>query len=191
MRYFEGKYNENEIKKLLKSRTLSPKDIKEYFSKIEVYKTIIMDGNLSLRFDIPEPNTLIPDFKSMYVCQKIFQKIEKAYFSAQQQFTSFSPDPEEFQKIDLEEEMNYIKRELFGGEDFENEFRISKRTVPKYLKVEVWKNYIFCDEEYKIDPKDIFQNNNKLADEILMKVIKGVLGSTHPPMQDTRRFRKS
>ena len=62
---------------MLKSRTLSTEDIEDYFSNIEVYKTIIMNGSLNIRFDIPKPNTSITDFKSMYICQKIFQKIEK------------------------------------------------------------------------------------------------------------------
>lgn len=63
---------------MLKSRTLNTKDIEYYFSNIEVYKTIIMDGSLNIRFDIPKPNTSIPDFKYMYICQKIFQKIKNA-----------------------------------------------------------------------------------------------------------------
>lgn len=36
-----------------------------------------MDGQLNIRFFLPEPNTSILDFKYMYVCQKIYQKIEK------------------------------------------------------------------------------------------------------------------
>lgn len=34
-----------------------------------------MDGELNIRFDLPEPKTSIPDFKCMYACLKIYQKI--------------------------------------------------------------------------------------------------------------------
>ena len=35
------------------------------------------------------------------------------------------------------------------------------------------------DKYYAIDPKDIFQNSKQLADEILIKVIKGLEGSKY------------
>ena len=43
--------------------------------------------------------------------------------------------------------------------------------------MEVWKNYIFFDKNYMIDPKDLFLNSKKLTDEILNKIMKGVCGS--------------
>lgn len=62
----------------LRASSLSQGEIEGYFSKPEVYKTIIMSGDLSIRFEIPEPVTSISDFKYMFVCQRIFQKIERA-----------------------------------------------------------------------------------------------------------------
>lgn len=36
---------------------------------MEVYKTIIMDRDINISFDMPEPTTKIVDFKYMYICQ--------------------------------------------------------------------------------------------------------------------------
>lgn len=44
LRYFEGKYNESQIRKKLALKALSHADIEECFSKVEIYKTIITDG---------------------------------------------------------------------------------------------------------------------------------------------------
>ena len=35
--------------------------------------------------------------------------------------------------------------------------------LPKYLKVEVWKNFSFFNKNLTIDPKDLF-SNKKLTD---------------------------
>lgn len=59
-------------------------------------------------------------------------------------------------------------------EDAENDFRIPNRMLPKYIKMEVWKNYSFFNKHYVIDPKDLFLNK-KLTDEILNKIVKGVV----------------
>jgi hypothetical protein len=42
----------------------------------------------------------------------------------------------------------------------------------------VWKTFVFFDRECAIDAKDLYLNNQKLTDEILTKVLKGVYGST-------------
>jgi len=53
-------------------------EIEDCFSKLEVYKTIFMDGQLLTRFDIPEPKTNILDYKSMFICERTFRKLKQA-----------------------------------------------------------------------------------------------------------------
>jgi hypothetical protein len=77
LRFFEGKYNETEVRNRLRGDTLTRQEIMEYFSKNEVYQTIIMDGELNIRFEMPEPNTNIPDFKFMYALQRVFQRAKQ------------------------------------------------------------------------------------------------------------------
>jgi len=36
---------------------------------------------------------------------------------------------------------------------------------------------MFFDKNYAIDPRDIFSSNKQLADNIIIKVIKGIQGS--------------
>ena len=57
---------------------MSKGEISECFSKLEVYKTIFMDGQLLTRFEIPPPTTNITDYKAMFVCERIFRKLKKA-----------------------------------------------------------------------------------------------------------------
>jgi hypothetical protein len=66
---------------------------------------------------------------------------------------------------------------LLVVKDTVNEFRISQHTLPKYIKLEVWKTYLFFDKTCMVDSRDVLLNSKKLADEILIKVIKGVEGS--------------
>lgn len=42
-----------------------------------MYQTIIMDGELDIRFEIPEPRTKISDFKFMYILQRIYQRVKE------------------------------------------------------------------------------------------------------------------
>ena len=74
--------------------------------------------------------------------------------------------------------------------DLGHEFRISSKILPKYIKVEVWKSNLFFDKKHAVDPKDLFHNSKKLADEILIKLIKGVEGSKYVSMQSFRRLRR-
>lgn len=170
---------------MLRRRILSTEAIEDSFSNIEIYKTIIMDGSIDIRFDIPKPNTSIPDFKYMYICQKIFQKIEKENnFHFQNQIDGKDVSLKE---VDLSEERQYIQNELPVMKDLDHEFRISSKILPKYIKVEVWKSNLFFDKNYVVDPKDLFHNSKKFADEILIKLIKGVEGSKCVSMQSFRR----
>ena len=36
-----------------------------------------MDGDLITRFEIPEPKTNIVDYKSLFICERIFKKIKQ------------------------------------------------------------------------------------------------------------------
>lgn len=78
-----------------------------------------MDGELNIRFELPEPKTSIPDFKYMYACQKIYQKIETSnHFTFQEDVA-----PEErgrITEVQLDQEKEYINRELLFLEDSEN-----------------------------------------------------------------------
>lgn len=49
-RFFEGKYNEAEVRSKLHGDTLTRQEIADYFSRYEVYKTLIKDGELNIRF---------------------------------------------------------------------------------------------------------------------------------------------
>lgn len=73
-----------------------------------------------------------------------------------------------------------------------NPFHIPSRTIPRYIKLEVWKSYVFFDKDLQVDSKDLEPNHKKLTDEILNKVVKGGLyyGSNLLSMQATRRFVK-
>ena len=53
--------------------------------------------------------------------------------------------------------------------------------LPKYIKVEVWKNYSFFNTSFAIDPMDLFFNK-KLTDEILNKIVKGVVHASSFPL---------
>ena len=92
--------------------------------------------------------------------------------------------------MDLSEEFRYIQ-ELLLDRSVDNEFRLENRPLPRYVKMEVWKSYLFCDKRLSVDPKDLFLNAKELVDEILVKVIKGVQGSTFLLIQRPRRSGKS
>lgn len=51
-------------------------EIEELFSMVEAYQTILLDGDIVVRFAIPEPKTKVLEYKCLYICQRIFQKIE-------------------------------------------------------------------------------------------------------------------
>lgn len=70
-----------------------------------------MDGDLNIRFDLPQPKTTIPDFKCMYACLRIYQKIRlfKRY-DFQDSEGNFKLDQKII--IDLTAEKNYIIQEL-------------------------------------------------------------------------------
>lgn len=93
----------------LRGETLTNKEIQEYFSKNEVYQTIIMDGELDVRFEMPEPRTNVSDFKYMYILQRIYQRVKE--FNP----LNFRPDlpyakgkPSRFKEVDLSTEKQYI-----------------------------------------------------------------------------------
>jgi hypothetical protein len=77
LQFFQGKYNEAEVRHRLKGDSLTRQEIFEYFSKNEVYQTIIMDGELNIRFEMPEPDTNISNIKLMYVLQRIYQRAKQ------------------------------------------------------------------------------------------------------------------
>lgn len=52
-------------------------EIEECFQNFQVYETIFMDGDLITRFEIPEPKTNIVDYKSLFICERIFKKIKQ------------------------------------------------------------------------------------------------------------------
>jgi len=56
---------------------MTPLELEECFYNFEVYKTIFMDGELITRFEIPEPKTNIVDYKSLFICERIFKKIKQ------------------------------------------------------------------------------------------------------------------
>ena len=60
------------------------------------------------------------------------------------------------------------------GNTTENEFRLQQRPLPKYMKMEVWKNFSFFDKSLTINVKDLFLTSKEIADEVLVKVVKGL-----------------
>lgn len=54
---------------------LSQGDIEECFSKVEIYRTIVTDGQINIHFEMPAPQTGNIELKYMYICQIIYQKI--------------------------------------------------------------------------------------------------------------------
>lgn len=86
----------------------------------------------------------------------------------------------EITDVDLTAEKKYIENEVLIPNTSFNEFRLENRALPKYIKLEVWKSYLFVDNNCQIDRKDFELNQRKLIDEILNKVIKGAIyGSKH------------
>ena len=127
---------------------------------------------------MPEPQTLIDDFKIMYVCEKIFQKIKLRNRFDFDFDNSYNPEkPFSVNEISLNAEKDYITREIKSNSSLEESFRIENRKLPKYYKMEVWKNYAFLDSSLEIDSRDIFANNTRIRDQILSKVLKGIFGS--------------
>lgn len=93
-----------------------------------------MDGELQVRFEVPPPKTNTPDFKFMYACQRIFQKIEK------NNNLLFTPElnleqPRPHREVDLKSEQEYIRNEVLLPQKSPNEFRIEERSLPKYYKM--------------------------------------------------------
>jgi hypothetical protein len=184
LRFFEGKYNEAEVRSKLRGDTLTRQEIIEFFSRSEVYQTIIMDGDLSIRFEMPEPDTNIANFKLMYALQRIFQRTKQFNpLDFKDDYPYFPPSgsrPPAAPDVDFSPERNYIDREVLAP-TFANPFRLQSRSLPRYIKLEVWMSYVFFSRECKVSPRDL-ENNQMFTDEILNKVIKGCLyGSTSPP----------
>ena len=121
-----------------------------------------MDSDISIGFELPEPNTKIADYKYMYVCQEIYKKIQKTNnfsFHSQNQLQNY-----QFKEVNLDREKDYMSREMLVVSGSENDFRIEDRPLPKYLKMEVWKSFAFFDNNLAINPKDLFLNDKKLTD---------------------------
>lgn len=77
--------------------------------------------------------------------------------------------------MDFSVEKDYIDREFMIETTAGNPFRLDLRVLPRYIKLEVWKSYVFFDKDYVVDPRDLEPNHKKLTDEILNKVYKGCL----------------
>ena len=68
-----------------------------------------MDGELNIRFDMPEPRTSIPDFKFMYTCQRIFQRIKMFNdYDFKEDSKYKSSEGVEFNDVDFTTEKKYI-----------------------------------------------------------------------------------
>ena len=95
-----------------------------------------MDGQLNIRFEMPQPKTDIPDFKYMYACQRIFQRIKMFNQYDFKQDMAFKIDEKmQFKDIDFGTEKSYIDKEVLIPNVTYNEFRLQNRVLPKYIKL--------------------------------------------------------
>lgn len=61
-----------------------------------------MDGELNIRFELPEPQATHIDFKYMYICQRIYQRIKMFNnYEFNENFKYSADEPLIFKEVDL------------------------------------------------------------------------------------------
>lgn len=112
---------------------------------------------------MPAPQTGNIELKYMYICQNIYQKIANLLKFDLDAKLLFSEQSEQPPEVDLSQELRYVQ-ELLLDRSVDNEFRLENRPLPRYMKMEVWKSYLFCDKRLSVDARDLFLNTRELVD---------------------------
>ena len=131
-------------------------EIKKIFKNPEFYELAIESFDFSNEDMVPAPDTNDTNAKMLYICLKIFRKIQKV---RNYLFDKRSGDIDE--KIDIESELDYIKNEKLVELDDLNQFKLDSigHDFHESEVISAWKNYDIPSTMIPIEEYGTFGEN--------------------------------